>query len=100
MTASAPFLIDNPAWKALQAHYREIGELHLRRLFTDDPQRGERMTVEAAGLFLDYSKNRVTDESLKLLAQLAEQRGVRARIDAMFSGEKINITENLPAIRN
>ncbi len=94
MTASAPFLIDSPAWKALQAHYREIGETHLRRLFADDPQRGERMTVEAAGLFLDYSKNRVTDETLKLLIQLAEQCGLRARIDAMFGGEKINITEN------
>ena len=94
MTPSASFLIDSPAWKALQAHYREIGELHLRRLFADDPQRGERMTVEAAGLFLDYSKNRVTDETLKLLVQLAEQCGLRARIDAMFGGEKINITEN------
>ncbi len=94
MSASTTFLIDSPAWKALQAHYREIGETHLRRLFADDPQRGERMTVEAAGLFLDYSKNRITDESLKLLVQLAEQCGLRARIDAMFGGEKINITEN------
>ena len=94
MTASNPFLTDRPAWKALQAHHREIGELHLRRLFADDPQRGERLTLEAAGLFLDYSKNRVTDETLKLLVQLAEECGLRARIDAMFRGEKINITEN------
>jgi glucose-6-phosphate isomerase len=91
---SAPFLIDGPAWKALQAHYREIGEVHLRRLFADDPERGERMTVDAAGLFLDYSKNRITDETLQLLVQLAEQCGLRAHIDAMFAGEKINITEN------
>jgi glucose-6-phosphate isomerase len=94
MLASAPFLIDSPAWKALQTHYRELGETHLRRLFADDPQRGERMTIEAAGIFLDYSKNRITDETLKLLVQLAEQCGLRARIDAMFSGEKINITEH------
>ncbi len=94
MTASNPFLTDRPAWKALQAHHREIGELHLRRLFADDPQRGERLTLEAAGLFLDYSKNRVTDDTLKLLVQLAEECGLRARTDAMFRGEKINITEN------
>jgi glucose-6-phosphate isomerase len=94
MTATSPFLIDSPAWKALQAHYREIGELHLRRFFADDPQRGERLTAEAAGIFLDYSKNRITDDTLKLLVQLAEQCGLRARIDAMFGGEKINITEN------
>jgi glucose-6-phosphate isomerase len=92
--ATAPFLIDGPAWKALQAHHREIGEMHLRRFFADDPDRGQRMTAEAAGIFLDYSKNRITDETLKLLVQLAEQCGLRDRIDAMFRGEKINVTEN------
>ncbi len=81
------------AWKALQAHYKTIQATHLRTLFEQDPGRGERMTVEAAGLFLDYSKNRVTDETIKLLLQLAEESGLRQRIDAMFSGEKINITE-------
>ena len=82
------------AWKALAAHYKKVRELHLRDLFADDPRRGERMTVEAVGLYLDYSKNRVTDETLKLLLQLAEESGLRDRIDAMFRGEKINITEN------
>jgi glucose-6-phosphate isomerase len=86
-------LTKRKAWKALQAHYKAITELHLRDLFADDPKRGERMTVEAVGLFLDYSKNRVTDETLKLLLQLAEQSGLQARIDAMFRGEKINVTE-------
>jgi glucose-6-phosphate isomerase len=68
--------------------------LHLRTLFADDPGRGERMTAEAAGVYLDYSKNRINDETLKLLIELAEQSGLRARIDAMFRGEKINVTEN------
>ncbi|HWU36447.1 MAG TPA: hypothetical protein VN203_02305, partial [Candidatus Acidoferrum sp.] len=86
-------LTKRKAWKALQAHYKQVRELHLRSLFADDPQRGERMTVEAVGLFLDYSKNRITDETLKLLLQLAEESGLRARTDAMFRGEKINITE-------
>jgi glucose-6-phosphate isomerase len=81
------------AWKVLQAHYKKVRDLHLRDLFADDPKRGERMTVEAVGLFLDYSKNRITDETLKLLLQLAEQSGLRSRIDAMFRGEKINTTE-------
>ena len=81
------------AWKALEAHYQGIRDLHLRQLFRDDPGRGERLTVEACGLFLDYSKNRVTDETLKLLVQLAEESGLRDRIDAMFRGEKINVTE-------
>src|SRR5260370_22192666 len=83
-----------PAWKALTAHHDTIRHLHLRRLFADDPKRGERMTAEAVGLYLDYSKNRITDETLKLLLQLAEESGLRERIDAMFRGEKINITEN------
>src|SRR4029453_5881842 len=82
------------AWKALVAHHVKIRDLHLRKLFADDPKRGERMTLEAAGLFFDYSKNRVTDETLKLLVQLAEESGLRGRIDAMFRGDKINITEN------
>ena len=81
------------AWKALQTHYKEIRDTHLRTLFEQEPQRGERLTVEGAGLFFDYSKNRITDETLKLLLQLAEESGLRQRIDAMFSGEKINITE-------
>jgi glucose-6-phosphate isomerase len=81
------------AWQALQKHYEAIRGLHLRDLFTDDPMRGERMTAEAAGVYLDYSKNRVTDETLKLLIGLADQCGLRARIDAMFRGEKINVTE-------
>jgi glucose-6-phosphate isomerase len=87
-------ITQRPAWKALEAHSQKLRGLHLRKLFADDPTRGERMTVEAAGLFLDYSKNRLTDETLKLLLKLAEEAGLRARIDAMFRGEKINITEN------
>ena len=82
-----------PAWKALRSHYDPVSKLHLRKLFADDPKRGERMAMEAAGLYLDYSKNRVTDETLKLLLQLAEESDLRGRIDAMFRGEKINVTE-------
>src|SRR5262249_13597576 len=82
MTASIQSLTSRPAWKALEAHYRKVRELHLRKLFADDPKRGERMTAEAVGIYLDYSKNRITDETLKLLLQLAEQSGLRARIDA------------------
>ena len=81
------------AWKALQAHYKLVRELQLRNLFADDPGRGERLTAEAAGVFLDYSKNRITDETVHLLLQLAEESGLRERIDAMFGGEKINVTE-------
>src|SRR5438105_2598980 len=81
------------AWKALASHYKTVSKLHLRQFFTDDPKRGQRMVTEAVGLYLDYSKNRVTDETLNLLLQLAEESGLRERIDAMFSGEKINITE-------
>jgi glucose-6-phosphate isomerase len=80
-------------WSALASHYKKIAELHLRQLFADHPKRGERMALEAVGLYLDYSKNRVSDETLKLLVKLAEESGLRERIDAMFSGEKINITE-------
>ena len=81
------------AWKALEAHYRRVRELHLRNLFADDPTRGERMAAHGAGLHLDYSKNRITDQTLKLLIQLAEESGLQTRIDDMFRGEKINTTE-------
>src|SRR5258708_4610303 len=94
MTSANGSLRNNPAGKALEADQSKVRELHCRELFAEDPKRGERLVLEAAGLYLDYSKNRVTDETLKLLLQLAEEGGLRARIDAMFSGEKINITEN------
>ena len=94
MTAAIQSLTARPSWKALESHYQKVRKSHLRQLFADDPKRGERLTTEAVGLYLDYSKNRVTDETLKLLVQLAEESGLRARIDAMFRGEKINITEN------
>jgi glucose-6-phosphate isomerase len=81
------------AWMALEAHHREIETLHLRQLFAEDAGRGERLATEAVGIYLDYSKNRITDETLKLLLELAEQSGLRQRIDAMFSGEKINVSE-------
>jgi len=81
------------AWKALQTHYKKVRGLHLRNLFADDPTRGERMTAEAVGLFLDYSKNRITDKTLQLLFRLAEEAGLASRIEAMFRGEKINLTE-------
>src|SRR5262249_13059863 len=87
-------ITQRPSWKALEAHYQKMRGLHLRKLFADDPTRGERLTAEAVGLYLDYSKNRLTDETLKLLLQLAEESGLRERIDAMFRGEKINGTEN------
>jgi glucose-6-phosphate isomerase len=86
-------LVERPAWKALHAHHAQMRELHLRRLFADDPGRGERLTAEAVGVFLDYSKNRIADETLALLLQLAEESGLRARIDAMFRGDKINVSE-------
>jgi glucose-6-phosphate isomerase len=87
-------LIERQTWKRLAAHYQQVRKLHLRKLFADDPTRGERMTVEAVGLYLDYSKNRITDETLEWLLQLAEDCGLRGRIEAMFRGEKINVTEN------
>jgi glucose-6-phosphate isomerase len=80
-------------WKALEEHYQYIRDQHLRTLFAEDPHRGERFALEAVGIYLDYSKNRVTDETMRLLLELAESAGLRERIDAMFSGEKINITE-------
>src|ERR1700678_2484768 len=86
-------LTKRKAWKALTAHYKKISKIHLRRLFADDPERGERLTLEAAGIFLDYSKHRINDQTIKLLLQLADESRLRERIDAMFNGEKINITE-------
>ena len=94
MKSAVKPLTERQTWKVLEAHYQKVRDLHLRKLFADDPTRGERMTVDAVGLYLDYSKNRVSDETLKLLVQLAEECGLRGRIDAMFRGEKINITEN------
>ena len=91
---SATNLLETPAWRALQTHHTQIGGTHLRELFASDPDRGRRMTAEGAGLFLDYSKNRATDETLRLLVALAEQSGLRDRIEAMFRGDKINTTEN------
>jgi glucose-6-phosphate isomerase len=91
--ASTQPLVQRPAWKALRTHYENIGGLHLRSLFADDPRRGERMAFDAVGIYFDYSKNRVTDETIKLLVQLAEQSDLRGRIDAMFRGDKINVSE-------
>jgi glucose-6-phosphate isomerase len=87
-------LIDRPAWQALQAHYQQVRDVHLRTLFAEDSSRGERLTAEAAGLYMDYSKHRVTNDTLRLLVRLAEECNLRGRIDAMFRGEKINVTEN------
>jgi len=92
-TARIKPLASRKAWKALKAHHKNIEAVHLRTLFMDDPQRGTRLTAEAAGLFLDYSKNRITDETINLLLQLAEESGLQERIEAMFRGEKINVTE-------
>ena len=87
-------LTQRPAWKALAAHHKQIQKLPLRKLFADDAKRGQRFTAEAAGLFLDFSKNCITDQTLKLLLQLAVESGLRGKMDAMFNGEKINVTEN------
>jgi glucose-6-phosphate isomerase len=87
-----------PAWQALEAHSASIRAMHLRELFAADPARGERLAVQAAGVYLDYSKNRVTDETLQLLVRLAEESGLRARIEAMFRGERINVSENRPVL--
>lgn len=87
-------LTQRPAWKALEAHYQSVKDAHLRKLFADDPKRGERLAAEGVGLYLDYSKNRVTDETIQLLLKLAEECDLRGRINAMFLGEKINITED------
>jgi glucose-6-phosphate isomerase len=87
-------LHQRPAWKALATHHKQIQKLHLRKLFAEDPKRGQQFSTEAVGLFLDYSKNRITEKTLKLLLQLADECGLRAKLNAMFSGEKINVTEN------
>jgi glucose-6-phosphate isomerase len=91
--STTPPLTRRPAWQALEQHHREVKKLHLRELFAADPDRGERLTAEGAGVFLDYSKNRVTDETIRLLIRLADECGLRDKIAAMFSGEKINATE-------
>src|ERR1041385_5905361 len=87
-------LTERSAWKGLESHHRKAGHLHLRDLFADDGERGRLLTAEAAGIYLDYSKNRVTNESIQLLIQLAQESGLRQRIDAMFGGERSNLTEN------
>src|SRR5438094_7841994 len=94
MKATVKPLTRRRAWKALESHHERTKNLHLRELFAADPGRGARMTAEATGLFLDYSKNRITDETLKLLFELAKESGLRTAIDAMFRGDKINLTEN------
>jgi glucose-6-phosphate isomerase len=94
MTPAIQSLTGRPGWKALEAHFQKVRDLHLRQLFADDQERGERFVVEGAGLYLDYSKNRVTNETVSLLLQLADECGLRDKIDAMFRGDKINITEN------
>ena len=91
-------LVQRAAWKALDAHFAKMQGVHLRNLFSEDPKRGERLTAEALGVFIDYSKNRITDETIRLLLELAESSGLRERIDAMFRGEKINITEQRPVL--
>jgi glucose-6-phosphate isomerase len=97
-TTSIPPLRQRPAWDALARHYEQIRGLHLRDLFAQDDTRGERLVAEAAGLYLDYSKNRITDETLQLLVQLAEQSGLRERTEAMFRGDRINVSENRPVL--
>lgn len=98
MTTDAQPITSLPAWKALQAHHHAIQGLHLRELFRDDATRGERMAAEAAGIYLDYSKNRITDETLRLLIQLAGECRLHERIEAMFHGEKINVSEGRPVL--
>jgi glucose-6-phosphate isomerase len=93
MQLNIPPVTKWPAWAALAAHHKDVAELHLRKLFADDPGRGERFALASVGVYLDYSKNRITDQTIKLLVQLAEQSGLRDRIDAMFRGEKINVSE-------
>ncbi len=97
-TAPARRLTERPAWKALEAHCATIHPLHLRQIFAEDARRGERLTAEAAGIYLDYSKNRITDETIQLLARLAEECGLRERIDAMFRGDRTNATERRAAL--
>jgi glucose-6-phosphate isomerase len=87
-----------PAWALLEKHCQSLNDLHLRELFAEDPQRGERLVAEAAGIYLDYSKNRITDQTLKLLFQLAQESGLRERTDAMFRGDTINVSEHRAAL--
>ncbi|HEY8094707.1 MAG TPA: glucose-6-phosphate isomerase, partial [Methylobacter sp.] len=96
--STTQLLTKRPAWKALQAHYQQIQSLHLRQLFADDPLRGERFVVDASGIYLDYSKNRITDETMRLLLKLADDCGLHKRIKAMFNGEIINVTEQRAAL--
>src|ERR1700691_4212964 len=93
-TKTSTPLTKTAAWRDLEAHHKKLRHVHLRDLFKDDQKRGERMAAEAEGIYFDYSKHRVTDETLKLLLNLAKERGLRERIDAMFSGKKITSTEN------
>src|SRR5579859_1882222 len=97
-TGQARPLTERPAWKALARHYQTVRGLHLRQLFAEDPRRGERLTAEAAGIYLDYSKNRITDETMRLLLRLADECGLRERMDAMFRGDRINATEKRPVL--
>ncbi len=94
MTTDIQPLTSRAAWKKLAAHFDNIRDVHLRQLFADDPERGKRMTIDALGLCFDYSKNRITDETLTLLVGLADETGLRSKIDAMFRGDRINFTEN------
>ena len=94
MVEAATPLPERSAWKELSDHCAQVRDVHLRDLFADDPGRGERLALEACGIYLDYSKNRITDETVRLLVRLADESGLRARIDAMFAGEKINVTED------
>ncbi|HWE62790.1 MAG TPA: glucose-6-phosphate isomerase, partial [Chloroflexota bacterium] len=93
MAESTITLTERPAWKALADHYQQIKDTHLRTLFAQDPRRGTHFALEAVGLYFDYSKHRITEETVRLLLQLAQECGLRERIDAMFRGEKINVTE-------
>ncbi len=98
MTKNFPLPSARPAWEALAIHHQAIRDVHLRKLFDDGSSRGERFVAEAAGLYLDFSKNRVDEETLRLLVQLAEESNLKLRIDEMFRGDRINITENRPAL--
>jgi len=93
MNAGSP-LTKRAGWQTLEGHAATLRQLHLRQLFKDDPARGERLALEAAGIYLDYSKHRITDETVRLLVGLAEEAGLRARVDGMFRGDKLNVTEN------
>ena len=93
-STSMPPLRRRPAWALLEKHYQKLKAVHLHKLFADDRERGARLAIEAVGLYLDYSKNRITDETLRLLLQLGHESGLRDRIDAMFRGDKINVSEN------